>query len=403
MQRAFEQLQTAVTSARVSARAQARRFAGISVAVAWIAAHAALLVVPAATPALAVVGIVLGIGAMLAGVLRAMPASSWRTVTCSDEGLQLVARHEVIELPRDALAEGLVRQSATSWQLRVLTREGVRYDINTPDADTAQRWLCALGLDARTRAVRVITDRPVLQGVVAYLTGGFFSAPFFALSVVLMQYVGIENNPAAHLALTYLAMVPAYWFAARSVGHVDITIGADGIYAGRGWRRRFIPLYAIRTVDISPAQRETVTVTLQDNTTVSWRLRSAGDAVAVARRIHDVLTLRGVALPDALQRTLAARLPEVADAWRDAFLDAARGSGYRDVALSRDDLSRALTSPSVSPAQRLGAVLALRALDHTDALTGVRVAAETVADPAMHRALAATLHVPRQASASQHG
>jgi hypothetical protein len=92
---------------------------------------------------------------------------------------------------------------------------------------------------------------------------------------------------------------------------------------------------------------------------------------------------------------LSARVPEAADAWRDAVLEAARGSGYRDVALTRDDLTRAITSPSLSPAQRLGAVMALQTLDGASALTGVRVASETVADPAMQRAIVATLDAPQ--------
>ena len=378
-----------VTIAAMGARARMRRVAGVAVLAGWLLSLASIAALPSLVPPIAVTAMMAAIGAMAWGLWRAQAHTAWRDVVCRRDGLTIYTGPAVIELPRDALAEGVVRQSALSWQLRVTARDGVRYDVDTPDGDTAQRWLAALGLDAGARAVRVVTNRPLAQGVFAYFVGGFFAMPLTGLTMLVTSLFGRQDSVGMSLAMTYLAMLPAYWFAARSVGHVDITIGADGLYAGRGWRRTFVPIYGVHSVEAPPSSPETVALRLHSGEVRTYRMETRGDALAVVQRVRDVLALHQMGLPDAVQRALSAQGPATPEAWRDVFVDAVRGATYRDVSLSLDDLTRVLSAPSATPAQRLGAAMAVRALDGASPVTRVRVAVELVADPAMQQALEA--------------
>lgn len=398
-----ERLRTIVAVAAMGVRARMRRVAGVTVLAGWLAGLASIAALPSATGAVAGAAMLVAIGAMAWGLSRAQPVTAWRDVLCRRDGLTIYTGAAVIELPRDALAEGIVRQSALSWQLRVTARDGTRYDIDTPDGDTAQRWLTALGLDASARAARVVTNRPLVQGIFAYFVGGFFATPLMGITLLLMALFGREPREGMSLAMSYLAMLPAYWFAARSVGHVDITIGADGIYAGRGWRRTFVPIYGVHSVEVPPSNAETVALRLHSGEVRMYRMETRGDALSVVHRIREVLTLHREGLPDALQRALSAQGPVTAEAWRDVFVDAVRGGTYRDVSLSLDDLTRVLSAPMVTPAQRLGAAMAMRALDGSAPVTRVRVAVELVADPEMQRALEAAAQTAQTATARAAG
>ncbi len=260
MDDASEHLRTAVTIAAMGARARMRRVAAVTTLVGWLASLATQAVSPVLTSTIALTALIGALGAMLYGLTRAQPQMAWRDVVCTRQGLTIYTGLASFWLPREEIAEGILRQSALSWQLRLTARDGMRYDIDTPDAETAQRWLIALGLDASARSARVVTNRPLLQGVFAYFAGSVFGAPLMALVVLLSSLLGRTSDAGVNLALTYLTMLPAYWFAARSVGHVDITVGVDGIYAGKGWFRRFIPLYAVRSAAVLPTQSETVVV-----------------------------------------------------------------------------------------------------------------------------------------------
>ncbi len=388
MSEPFEQLRTNVTIAAMGARSRARRIAGVSVLAGFVLGVAMLPFSDAATTGFSLLALTTALAAMLWGLVRAQPASAWREVTCRRDGLTLHTGGDTVVLPREALAEGIVRQGALAWQLRVTDREGTRYDIDVPDEQTAQRWLDALGLGADRRAARIVTNRPLLQGVFAYFFGGWFGAPFMGLAMFLAERLAGGASHGVNIALMYLMMAPSYWLAARSVGHVDLTIGADGVYAGRGWARTYLPLYALRAVQIAPSQPETVELMLTSGEVRRYRMETGGDARAVVRRIRDAMGYHQLALPDALTRVLTSPAHTTAESWRDAFIDSVRSHSYRDVALTPDDLTRVLASPSVTPEQRLGAALALRALDQSDAGSRVRVAVELVADPTMQRALA---------------
>jgi len=280
-------------------------------------------------------------------------------------------------LSRTTLREGMVREAAGRALLRLESRAGWRYDVAVPDVAAAQRWLAELGLDARQRRARVVTDRTALQWVFAYFFGGVFAMPLLLLANLL---VGLFPFP-----FLYLVLMPGYWLAARSVGRVDLTVGVDGVYAGRGWLRRFFPVERIERAALDPGNACVVRIVLRPGGSRAYRFASEVDAAAALRRIEDVLALRD-ALPAAVARVIASSPATTAEGWRDAFAEALRGAAYRDAALTAEELARVIAAPGVTPAQRVGAALALRGAGD-GATTGVRVAREALSAPTTLHAL----------------
>lgn len=291
------------------------------------------------------------------------------------------ARGEEV-LSRTTLRTGMVREAAGRAFLRLESRAGWRYDVAVPDVATAQRWLAELGLDAGQRRARVVTDRTALQWVFAYFFGGVFAMPFLMLAALL---AGLFPGAPGQVPFLYLVMMPGYWLAARSVGRVDLTVGVDGVYAGRGWLRRFFPVEQIEHAVIDPGSPCVVRIVLRSGRSHAYRFATEVDAAAALRRIEDVLAL-GDALPAAVARVLASSPAVTAEGWRDVFVEALRGAAYRDAALTAEELARVIAAPGMTAAQRVGAALALRGAGD-GATTGVRVAREAVTAPTTLHAL----------------
>jgi hypothetical protein len=288
-------------------------------------------------------------------------------------------------LTRAALREGMVREAGGRATLRLESRAGWRYDLAMPDVATAERWLAELGLDARQRKARVVTDRAAIQWMFAYFFGGLFAMPFMMVAVALSA---LFKNLHGDIPFLYLTMLPGYWLAARSVGRVDVTVGVDGVYAGRGWWRRFFPVEAIESAALDGSDVCAIRIWLHSRASHRYRFATEADAAAVLQRIHGVLALRD-ALPATVARVLATSGVSTAEGWGAAFTDALHGATYRDAALTPDDLARVIAAPGVTSAQRVGAALALRAMGD-GAVTGVRVASEALTAPPTLQAIERT-------------
>lgn len=290
------------------------------------------------------------------------------------------------------LREGSVRAAGVGWALRLRDRRGDEYEVALYDEATAVQWLDALGLDASRRAMRVVSDRTLAQWAFAYFFGGFFAMPFTLAALGILMLLGVDPTSSPAFAIAYLGMGPGYWLAARAVGRVDVSVGADGVRAGRGFGRRFFPVASIRGAEVSAS---TLVLRLTDRRTEHYRFDRAEDAWAVARRVLDVVNLHRSTSP-ALPPALVTDEPLTAAQWRDRFVHALREEGYRAAAFTRDDLERLLHAKDVPAPQRLGAALALRELAPVEGATGVRIAVEAMVDPAVARALEA--EAPRPAS-----
>ncbi len=380
-----ERLQVTVHSARVG---QQRALRWLWRRVYWAAAAVTLALAPASEGASSAA---LALGLLACAALKmaelAAGVERGRVVPASYRhgAIALHAPEGEEVLSPMTLREGHVREVAGRVVLRVETRAGWRHDVTLPDHATAERWLAGLGLDPARRRARFVTDRAAVQWVFGYFFGGLFAMPGIALLSLLTEALRVHHE----FALVYLAMLPGYWLAARSVGRVDVTVGVDGVYAGRGWLRRFFPVESIERASLAPGNPGVLRIVLRSGASHDYRFAAEADAGAALARVEGALALRA-ALPASVARALASSAATTAEGWRDAFADALRGASYREAALTADDLARVIAAPGVTAAQRVGAALALRDADARGegAATGVRVAAEALTAPPTVEALA---------------
>ncbi len=308
------------------------------------------------------------------------------------ETLHLASGRERYALRAADLREGSVRAAPHGWALRLRDRRGDEYEVTLYDEATAVQWLDALGLDASRRAMRVVSDRTLAQWAFAYFFGGFFAMPFMFVAVGILMLLGVDPSSPHTLAIAYLGMGPGYWLAARAVGRVDVSVGADGVRAGRGFGRRFFPIAAIAGAEVAAT---TLYLRLANGGTERYRFDRAEDAWAISRRVLDALTLHRQTSP-ALPPALLTDEPLTAAQWCERFVHALRDEGYRAAAFTRDDLERLVRAKDIPAPQRLGAALALRELAPAQGATGVRIAVGAMVDPELSRALEAD--PPRSAS-----
>lgn len=313
----------------------------------------------------------------LAGVATGTSSSRFGVARLEGDTLRMFGHGFEHVLPITSLREGYARLGALGWSVKVRDDAGVVYEFGVASEGEATGWLDALGLDASRRAMRVVSDRTITQWAFAYLFGGFFALPIMTLMLGVLALLGADPTRAPGLTLAYLGLLPGYWLAARSVGRVDVSVGADGVRAGRGFRRRFFPVDALEGAQVRGA---TMRLRLASGRAASYRFERAEDALAVARRVEEVLALHRSA-PQGLPAALATAGARTADEWRALFLDALREEGYRAVAFTLDDLTRLLHAKNLTAPQRLGAALALRELAPEQGRTGVRVAVEAMVDP----------------------
>lgn len=321
-----------------------------------------------------VLGAVLCIALKLFEVFSGLGRADVVEAIVSRDTLVLRGANGEASLPSALLREGLLRELPDRTVLRVETRDGWRYDITLPDRATAERWLRVLRLDPAHRKARVVTDRIVLQWVFGYFFGGLFALPWLVLFSLLLKWLDLSDP-----FLSNQFLLAGYWFAARSVGRVDMTLGIDGVYAGRGWFRRFFPIESIERGELAPANPCSLRLVLRDGSTHDYRFADEVDARAALLRLEGVLALRAT-FSAAMMRVLDSTTAHTAEQWRDAFLAASRAGSYREASLTEHDLAHLITAPGMSAVQRVGAAMALRALQ-TDAPTRVRVDAEALAAP----------------------
>ncbi|MFO0625953.1 MAG: hypothetical protein U0325_10090 [Polyangiales bacterium] len=359
-----------------------------------------LLAAPAGASALAVPFASLAFIAFLAlwftGLVVGGARASLGTARLDGDTLHLEADGVHHALRADALREGSVRADIGRWSLRVRDHHGDEFDVAVPDEAMATAWLDALGLDASRRTMRLVSDRTLAQWAFAYFFGGFFAAPFMIFAMGLLALLGVDPLHASSIAVAYLGIGPGYWLAARTIGHVDVSVGADGVRAGRGFARRFFPVASIVGAEVAVT---TLHLRLASGAVERYRFDRGDDAEAVARRVNEVVALHrspASALPAALLTTESLSAAQ----WRDRFVHALREEGYRASAFTRDDLTRLVNAKDVPAPQRLGAALALHDVAPAEGVTGVRIAAGAMVDPDLPRVLEAAAPATAMARAA---
>ena len=264
-------------------------------------------------------------------------------------------------------------------------RDGRVFDL-APDADDGGRAILEhLGA---TLARRTLTAP--LRGVLGRFTKGLLAmiiTPMIAMIAVTALHLSAVPGLLLVAALTLLAMG---WIPRRFDPRV--VLGADGIRILGGLRERFYPyremvnvLGGRHAVSLGLGLSTLVIATSRGQVTLPTIGQSTEQVEALRRRIEDGIAAAHRGTADAFA-TLERGGRTIAE-WRDALRRiAVVGGGFREATLGRDELEGVLADASAPIERRVGAGLALRALDD-DARDRIRVAAETSASPRVRVAL----------------
>lgn len=283
-------------------------------------------------------------------------------------------------VPRAAIASAV---HAVDGIVALTMREGDVLRVDLGDAAGADAMLDALAIGASSR-------RAEIQWQSLFLREATRAAVFFGVAVAGTAFALFLPLELAGLVLWNVpfASVVVSALVARRAGLREIEIGADAITSRA-------PARAVRLADVAqvrPRARE-IAFVLRDGSTVAIPADAPAEIRrGLERRIEEVRARAADRRDDA---ALAALLDPAGRTWEEwrASLARIRGAGatHRDPAVMPARLEAVLDDPAVTPAQRVGAAIALVTIDREAAAPRVRVAAETSASPSLRAALEAAL------------
>jgi hypothetical protein len=356
----------------------------------WLGALALILGVP-------VVGAMLGlfgaVGALCIGVLFLLLAA--RATTTERAGATLLLTDDALRLLGPGVEQELVfplstieSGYATSNERKVVlhSRGGLEIGVVLTDDDAPTRLLEHAGVGIAQRALTL-----PLRGQLGAFTIGFIA--FWPLLFVCVSLAGAILHDASAILLGLLMAAIATTLVVLRFGFPRVVVGADGVRVLLV-RHRFVPYDQIAKVELIPSPYvtgpPTIRVVLHDGFELplptiaapSERIEGLAERIREAARNHAGGAARRL---DSL-----ARAGRPVAAWKaDVERMALAPPGFRDHALGIDDFERVLGDAAAPADQRIGAALALRALDPVAAAPRIRVAAEASADEALREALAA--------------
>jgi hypothetical protein len=257
-------------------------------------------------------------------------------------------------------------------------------------ADVVEELLLHVGMGPNQRAAVAPlhgTNGPFGKGALAFT----FTLAAWVVGFLLL---GSRLGDDPHLGVGLLAACAMSAFVVARFGYPRLVVGADGVRLEGGWRTRFIPYAEIASAARyrDRARRNVcgVRITRTDGEDVLLPLigQSEDQKRALVERI---LAARSgyVAVDDARIAQALDRGGRTIDAWKADLARAALSEGtFREQPLRRDDFERVLADPSAPLMRRVGAAIALRAVD-PDASRRIRVATEASADERARGALEA--------------
>lgn len=333
---------------------------------------------------------VLGVHAFLAGFAlfrfvtryNLRPVRKREALRVSAEGVRIGD----VTVPRSAIHAGFyqprvaARPGAPGSTLRLLDRRGrVLVEVEVESEDQAIEMLAALGLDAAQKRAEFRVANPVFA--TKWRQVALFGALFAGAA-------GLGASPA----LVGLALVPILVLALTPA---RIEVGVDGLLVRWLWRKRFVPMSAIRSVESEDDRAVKITLTSGEVVTVYTSLPrrgsggpSAAHHASILARIEEawrVYAERGTAVDAS---ALVARGGRDPAAWTLALARlSVDGGNYREGVVRAEDLLRVVEDPRAPADARAGAALVLHKSGDADARARVRASAEAVASPRLRVAL----------------
>ncbi len=354
----------------------------------WLGALALLLGVPVAGAFLGLFGAVLVMGTAILLFARAARATTTErtggTVLVTDDALRILGPGVEPELvfPLSMIESGYAAPNERKVVLE--TRSGLEVHIALTKDDPA-RLLEHAGVGLAQRSLSL-----PLRGELGAFTIGFIAFwPLLFLGTFAVA--GVLHDPLAILVGLVLAIVGTERVVVR-LGFPRVVVGTDGIRI-LALRRRFVPYERIAGVELVTATyvhgAPSIRVVLHDGSALALPTIAAPRerVEGLAQRIRDAAQAH--ARGSAQKLDSLGRAGRTVTAWRtDIERLALAPPGFRDHALGVDDFDRVLGDAAAPPDQRIGAALALRAIDPAAAAPRIRIAADTSADDALREALA---------------
>ncbi|MCA9622266.1 MAG: hypothetical protein KC731_24750 [Myxococcales bacterium] len=300
------------------------------------------------------------------------------------DGERLTIRGETMgdvewEIP---LAEVVRGTLIPGFGLRLETEEGGSLDVETSSQEDAAELLAAAGLGVEERRFESAFEASSLSGMVVFLS----------VIALLAFAAGMASSPSQLTplhAITWLGLAAAVFGGAYlGTRAPKIEVGADGIEVTRRRARRFLRYEEIAGAEVS-GRRLVLSLHQGEPVIVAIPRGNEAQTAGLLRRIELALAAHAEAPEAPARLALLDRRARPLAAWREELERAVHDDvGYRRQPLSQDDLEAILASPQTSSERRIGAALALRALDGDAASPRIRVAAEICAeDPTRHALL----------------
>ncbi len=283
-------------------------------------------------------------------------------LTVTSDALRLHTLPVASEIPLGSIVGG-ARRGVLSFELHL---RGGDHLVGEAHPDVTARLLADLSLDAPRRAITL--------GTTSAVTPAYRAASIF-LTMATATFMLMHAGPTRLVVL--LASTVAAWLLAAATLGPTVTVGVDGLRVRRMGRERYITWSEV--VDVTKAGALRLTLTSGERVSLG-RGNAAAETLRI--RIDEARDAAATGAPMAA----AARNGRSVEQWRKAMGALLEGAGYRDGAVSEEALVGALRGGAVGD-ERVGAALALMAINRERHATGVRVAAEAVADERVRVAL----------------
>ena len=287
-----------------------------------------------------------------------------------DHGVQMTVAGYTSHAGAQMVQSAVIIPSSRGCRVELRLKDDTTLAIELPEIAQGEALIARLWSGSRAASMTIGTQTPTPLWAALAMLGGW-----------LIQGMLLGFSPTIWPPLAALAAVVV-------LAPTNIIVGDDGIRLRRGWRRKFIAFDSIKSMQQVADGR--LYITLADGRRLRIGSRAAGHAYAKAllQRIQSAMSPEGGATAAATQ--LLTRGDRSLVDWRAALRGLFhREPGYRGPRLTRRDALAVLFDTTRAADQRLGAAMALSAVDalDDDTRSRIRIAAEASANPKLRIAL----------------
>jgi hypothetical protein len=302
-------------------------------------------------------------------------------IRCSSNDL-VIERRIARTIPLADVEAGFVVPTRKATSVELHLKGGDVIDVRVADAAEAASLLRSARVDVARQRCRIqLVDQNARLFIGLFTAGSLAYCSIPALVFLAVLFPG----QTAGLVWTCLLALSTV-LALRATALPELTIGTDGISFKRGFWETFVAFEEL--AEIRPAGLGILIRYRDGRTRTIFSPAGVGPErfEALLLRVREAMAARAQVQQPALE--LLDRRGRSLREWRTALSEVARrGTSYRDIGISIDDLEAVIASADATPERRLGAAVALRAAAHPAATSLIRVAAAQCASQRLRVAL----------------